>query len=103
MSAAFARLAAVFRSSANVARSLSYFSLWLSQLVSNFGDTLHCIPHVLLVFQITGRGATVAVLEAAGIAPIPRLAPGASGVIDSFSRNAVVSGRITKGAATDGR
>lgn len=33
-----------------------YFPLWLSQLVSNFGDTLNYIALVVLVFQITGQG-----------------------------------------------
>lgn len=35
------RLPTVLRAYAGVARSPSYFPLWLGQLVSNFGDTLH--------------------------------------------------------------
>lgn len=49
------RLAAVGQAYASVIASRRYFPLWLGQLISNFGDTLHYIALVVLVFQLTGR------------------------------------------------
>ncbi len=74
----------------DVARSPSYFPLWLSQLVSNFGDTLHYIALVVLVYQLTGQGLAVAVLVAAEVVPVLLLGPVAGVVIDRFSRKAVL-------------
>ena len=84
------RLGQVVRSYAEVARSPSYFPLWLSQLVSGFGDTLHYIALVVLVFQLTGQGAAVALLVAAEVVPVLLLGPVAGVVIDRFSRKAVL-------------
>jgi hypothetical protein len=64
------RLSQAVRSYGAVARSPSYFPLWLSQLVSNLGDTLHYIALVVLVYQLTGRGVAVAILVAAEVIPI---------------------------------
>lgn len=86
------RLAMVLRSYVNVARSPSYFPLWLSQLISSFGDTLHYIALVVLVFEISGQGAAVAVLVVAEIVPVLFLAPVAGVIIDRFSRKAVLIG-----------
>ncbi len=54
-------------SSARTGRSPAapYFPLWLGQLLSAFGDTLHYIALVVLVFELTGRGLAVAGLVAA--------------------------------------
>lgn len=76
----------------DVVRSPRYFPLWLGQLVSNFGDTLHYIALVVLVYQLTGRGAAVAVLVAAEVLPVLVLGPVAGVVIDRFSRKAVLIG-----------
>lgn len=84
------RLSAVLRSYFQVVRSRSYFPLWLSQLVSNFGDTLHYIALVVLVFEMTGRGTAVAVLVAAEIIPVLMLGPVAGVVIDRFDRKTVL-------------
>ncbi|MBA2278400.1 MAG: MFS transporter [Chloroflexia bacterium] len=86
------RLTTVLRSYAGVARSPSYAPLWLGQLVSNFGDTLHYIALVVLVFEITGRGAAVAFLVAVEIVPVLLLGPVAGVVIDRFSRKALLIG-----------
>lgn len=86
------RLTDVAGSYREVIRSPSYFPLWLSQLVSSFGDTLHYIALVVLVYQLTGQGAAVAVLVAAEIIPVLLLAPVAGVVIDRFSRKAVLIG-----------
>ena len=77
---------------AEVVRSPSYFPLWLGQLISNFGDTLHYITLVVLVFQLTGQGLAVAGLTAAEILPVLVLGPVAGVVIDRFSRKAVLIG-----------
>lgn len=86
------RLALVSRSYREVIRSPSYFPLWLSQLVSSFGDTLHYIALVVLVFQLTGQGAAVALLVAAEIVPVLLLGPVAGVVIDRFNRKSVLIG-----------
>ncbi len=86
------RLGPTVRSAADVARSPSYFPLWLSQLVSSCGDTLHYIALVVLVYQLTGQGAAVAVLVAAEVVPVLLLGPVAGVVIDRFSRKGVLIG-----------
>jgi len=84
------RLASVACSYADVVRAPSYFPLWLSQLVSGFGDTLHYVALVVLDFQITGRGVAVAVLVAAEVVPVLLLGPVAGVVIDRFDRKTVL-------------
>lgn len=86
------RLRHVGNAYVDVVRSPRYFPLWLSQLVSNFGDTLHYIALVVLVYQLTGQGAAVAVLVAAEIIPVLLLGPIAGVVIDRFSRKRVLIG-----------
>lgn len=86
------RLAAVARAYGRVIASPSYFPLWLGQLISNFGDTLHYIALVVLVFQLTGQGLAVAALVAAEVVPVLVLGPVAGVVIDRFSRKAVLIG-----------
>jgi MFS family permease len=76
----------------DVVRSPRYFPLWLGQLVSNFGDTLHYIALVVLVFHLTGQGVAVAALVTAEILPVLFLGPVAGVVIDRFSRKAVLIG-----------
>ncbi len=88
----FRRIGQVGRSYAVVVRSPGYFPLWLSQLVSSFGDTLHYIALVVLVYELTGRGAAVAMLVAAETLPILVLGPVAGVVIDRFSRKSVLIG-----------
>jgi MFS family permease len=84
------RLGQTVRSYADVARSPSYFPLWLSQLVSSFGDTLQYIALVVLVYQLAGQGAAVAVLVVAEVVPVLLLGPVAGVVIDRFSRKRVL-------------
>jgi hypothetical protein len=59
------RPAAVAPAYARVVASPGYFPLWLGQLISSFGDTLHSIALVVLVFRLTGQGLAVAGLVAA--------------------------------------
>jgi MFS family permease len=86
------RLGRVGNTYLDVVRSPRYFPLWLGQLVSNFGDTLHYIALVVLVYQLTGQGVAVAILVAAEILPVLFLGPVAGVVIDRFSRKAVLIG-----------
>src|SRR5712691_11475901 len=86
------RLGGVATSYGAVISSRRYFPLWLGQLVSNFGDSLHYIALVVLVFQLTGQGLAVAGLVAAEIVPVLLLAPIAGVIIDRFSRKSVLIG-----------
>lgn len=92
MGALSQRLRAVGRSYTDVIRSRSYVPLWLGQLVSNFGDTLHYIALVVLVFELSGYGLAVSGLVAAEVLPVLLLGPVAGVVIDRFSRKAVLVG-----------
>src|SRR5437763_11634000 len=92
MASAIERLGQVAQSYGRVVGSRSYFPLWLGQLVSNFGDTLHYIALVILVFQLTGQGLAVAALVAAEILPVLIVGPVAGVIIDRFSRKAVLIG-----------
>jgi MFS family permease len=92
MGAIAGRLGRVAGAYSGVVRSRSYFPLWLGQLLSNFGDTLHYIAVVVLVFQLTGQGLVVSGLVAAEIVPVLVLGPVAGVVIDRFSRKAVLIG-----------
>lgn len=83
-------LAQVVIAYGDIVRSRRYFPLWLGQLISNFGDTLHYIALVVLVFQFTGRGVAVAGLVASEIIPVLVLGPVAGVIIDRFSRKRVL-------------
>ncbi len=87
-----ARLLGVSASYAEVIGSRRYFPLWLGQLGSNFGDTLHYIALVVLVFQLSGQGLAVAGLVAIEIVPVLLLGPVAGVLIDRFSRKAILIG-----------
>jgi MFS family permease len=76
----------------DVVRSRTYFPLWLGQLLSGFGDTLHYIALVVLVFRLTGQGLAVAGVVAAEVVPVLLLGPIAGVVIDRFSRKTVLIG-----------
>ncbi len=92
MGTAIRRLGQVVGAYARVVRSRTYFPLWLSQLLSAFGDTLHYVAIIVLVFQMTGRGLAVVGLVVAEILPVLLLGPIAGVVIDRFSRKGVLIG-----------
>jgi hypothetical protein len=54
------QLVDIARAFGGVVRSPAYLRLWLAQLISHFGDTLHSIALVVLVFQFTEQGIAVA-------------------------------------------
>lgn len=84
------RLAGVGASYGAVVRSRRYFPLWLGQLLSSFGDTLHYIALVVLVLQLSGQGLAVAGLVAVEIVPVLLLGPIAGVLIDRFSRKGIL-------------
>ena len=84
------RLRSVAAAYGGVLRSRRYFPLWLGQLVSNFGDTLHYIALVVLVFRLAGHGLGVAAVVIAEIVPVLVLGPVAGVIIDRFSRKTVL-------------
>ena len=86
------RLGRVGAAYAGVVRSRAYFPLWLGQLLSNFGDTLHYIALVVLVFRLSGQGLAVAGVVAAEVVPVLLLGPVAGVIIDRFSRKSVLIG-----------
>ena len=67
-----------------------YFPLWLGQLVSNLGDTLHYIALVLWVYQRTGSSLVVAGTVFFEVVPVILIAPIAGVVIDRLPRKAVL-------------
>ena len=73
-------------------RSRTSFPLWLGQLLSSFGDTLHYIALVVQVFQIAGQGLAVAGVVAAEVVPVLLLGPVAGVIMDRFGRKAVLIG-----------
>ena len=87
-----ARLFGTATSYREVIGSRRYFPLWLGQLVSSFGDTLHYIALVVLVFQLSGQGIAVAGLVAVEIVPVLLLGPIAGVVIDRFGRKGILIG-----------
>jgi len=89
---ATSRLGRAMGAYGQVIQSPSYFPLWLAQLLSSFGDTLHYIALVVLVFQVTGQGVAVAGLAVAEILPVLLLGPIAGVLIDRVSRKAVLIG-----------
>ncbi len=84
------RLRAALGAYGGVIRGPAYFPLWFGQLLSNFGDTLHYIALVVLVFRLTGHGLGVAGVVIAEILPVLLLGPIAGVVIDRFSRKRVL-------------
>lgn len=92
MSTGVERLGGVARSYAAIVRSPAYFPLWLGQLLSSFGDTLHYVALVVLVFDLTGRGSAVATLVVAEVVPVLLLGPVAGVVIDRFDRRRLLIG-----------
>ena len=86
------RIGDVSRAYGSVIGSRGYFPLWLGQLASSFGDTLHYIALVVLVFQLTGQGLAVAGLVAVEVVPVLVLGPIAGVIIDRFSRKSVLVG-----------
>lgn len=73
-------------------RNRRYFPLWLGQLISNLGDTLHYIALVVWVYQRTGSSLVVAGTVFFEVVPVILLAPVAGVVIDRLPRKAVLIG-----------
>ncbi len=75
---------------ARLIRNRHYFPLWLGQLLSNLGDTLHYIALVVWVYQRTGSSLVVAGAVFFEVVPVILLAPIAGVVIDRLPRKMVL-------------
>lgn len=75
---------------ARLIRNRRYFPLWLGQLASNLGDTVHYIALVVWVYQRTGSSLVVAGTVLFEIAPVIRFAPVAGVLIDRLPRKFVL-------------
>jgi MFS family permease len=73
-------------------RNRRYFPLWLGQLISNLGDTLHYIALVAWVYQRTGSSLAVSGAVFFEVIPVILLAPIAGVVIDRFPRKVILVG-----------
>lgn len=71
-------------------RNRRYFPLWLGQLISNLGDTLHYIALVIWVYERTGSSLAVSGAVFFEVVPVILFAPIAGIVIDRFSRKAIL-------------
>lgn len=71
-------------------RNRRYFPLWLGQLISNLGDTVHYIALVVWVYQRTGSSLVVAGTVLFEIVPVILLAPVAGVLIDRLPRKLVL-------------
>lgn len=71
-------------------RNRRYFPLWLGQLISNLGDTVHYIALVVWVYQRTGSSLVVAGTVLFEIVPVILFAPVAGVVIDRLPRKVVL-------------
>jgi MFS family permease len=71
-------------------RNQRYFPLWLGQLISNLGATLHYIAVVVWVYQRTGSSLAIAGTVFFEVVPVVLLAPVAGVVIDRLPRKAVL-------------
>lgn len=71
-------------------RHRRYFPLWLGQLISNLGDTVHYIALVVWVYQRTGSSLVVAGTVLFEIVPVILFAPVAGVVIDRLPRKVVL-------------
>ena len=73
-----------------ILRSPTYRPLWLGQVVSNLGDTLHYIALVVLLFRLTGSGAVLAALSLAQIVAGLVLGPFAGVLVDRLDRRTLM-------------
>jgi len=85
-----ARFAGLFRPYGRIVRNAQYRPLWIGQIVSNLGDTIHYVALVVLLFRLTGSGAVLAALALAQIAATLTMGPIAGVIVDRFDRRGVM-------------
>lgn len=91
--------AGAFAPYARILRSPMYRPLWFGQLVSNFGDTLHYVALVVLLFRLTGSGAVLAALSLAQIVAGLVFGPLAGVLVDRLDRRGlIVAADLTRAA-----
>ncbi len=83
-----------------IVRNPRFFPLWLSQLVSNLGDTFNYIALVIVVFRMTHSGLALAVVSICQIVPVIGVSLLAGILIDRFNRKWIlVSADLVRGGA----
>ena len=80
----------LFHPYARILGSARYRPLWLAQVISNLGDTLHYVALVVLLFRLTGSGVTLAALALAQIAATLAVGPIAGVLVDRYDRRGVM-------------
>ncbi len=73
-----------------ILRSPIYRFLWIGQVVSNFGDTLHYVALVVLLFKLTGSGTVLAALALAQIGVSLVIGPFAGLLVDRVDRRGLM-------------
>lgn len=84
------RFVGLFHPYARILGSARYRPLWLAQVISNLGDTLHYVALVVLLFRLTGSGVTLAALALAQIAATLAVGPIAGVLVDRYDRRGVM-------------
>ena len=84
------RFVGLFHPYARILGSARYRPLWLAQVISNLGDTLHYVALVVLLFRFTGSGVTLAALALAQIAATLAVGPIAGVLVDRYDRRGVM-------------
>jgi MFS family permease len=84
------RFVGLFHPYARILGSARYRPLWLAQVVSNLGDTLHYVALVVLLFRLTSSGVALAALALAQIAATLAVGPVAGVLVDRYDRRGVM-------------
>lgn len=85
-----ARFGGLFHPYERIVRNAQYRPLWIGQIVSNLGDTIHYVALVVLLFRLTGSGVVLAALALAQIAATLTMGPIAGVIVDRFDRRGVM-------------
>lgn len=83
-------MSTLFPTYVQLIRNQRYFPLWLSQLISSLGDTVHYIALVVWVYHRYGSSLIVAGTVVFEIVPVILLAPVAGVVIDRLPRKLIL-------------
>lgn len=76
----------------SVLRNRGFRALWIAQAVSKFGDSVHEIALIYLVYRTTGDPALVGAVVVASAAPLALVSPVAGVVVDRVNRKPVLIG-----------
>jgi MFS family permease len=73
-----------------VLRNRGFLALWLSQVISRLGDSIHEIALIFLVFERTGDPVLVAVVAGASLVPSALVSLPAGTLVDRWNRKRVL-------------